>query len=175
MKTVFNTVPETVRTAALAARRTKPRVNPYLFDVRKDKELRELLVDAADHGETVTLPVGAYKIEQTDAVQNCYGATVTWVLVNAKGKTRYCYNGLPREDTTKWVKWVQRYLGILPKTTKKTKPKKETKKTKPKKKRNNGIVGVINTNALDGFGRTRDWQGHDPKDGLVMHHGYGIR
>lgn len=175
MKTTFNTVPETVRTAALAAARKQPRVNPYLFDVRKDKELRNLLRDAADHGDTVNLPVGAYMISFTDAVDNLYPAENTWVLVNAKGKTRYCYNGLPREDTTKWVKWVQRYLGILPKTTKKTKTKKETKKTKPKKKRNNGIVGVINTNALDGFGRTRDWQGHDPKDGLVMHHGYGIR
>ena len=121
MKTVYNKLPETVRTAAIAAKPRQTRVNPYLFDVRKDKELRNLLTDAADYGETVQLPVGAYKIAFTDAVQNCYPAEVTWVLVNAKGKTRYCYNGLPAEDTTKWVKWVQRYLGIAPKTTKKTK------------------------------------------------------
>jgi len=121
MKTTFNNLPETVRTAALAAQAKKPkRVNPYLFDVRKDKELRNLLRDAADHGDTMTLPVGAYLIDQTDAVDRMYDGTITWVLVNAKGKTRYCYNGLPAEDTTKWVKWVQRYLGIVPKTTKKT-------------------------------------------------------
>lgn len=123
MKNLFNTVPETVRTAALATQAKKPkRVNPYLFDVRKDKELRTLLRDAADYGDTVNLPVGAYMIAFTDAVQNCYPAENTWVLVNAKGKTRYCYNGLPAEDTTKWVKWVQKYLGIAekPKTAKKT-------------------------------------------------------
>ena len=121
MKTAFNTITETVRTTALAAKRKEPRVNPYLIDVRKDRELIELLTDAADHGETVNLPVGAYKIDFTEAVDRMYNATITWVLVNAKGKTRYCYNGLPAEDTTKWVKWVQKFLGIAQKTTKKNK------------------------------------------------------
>jgi len=120
MKTAFNTIAKTTRTRALAAK-PKQRVNPYLYDVRKDKELRTLLCDAADHGDTVELPVGAYMIVFTDAVDNCYAAENTWVLVSPKGKTRYCFNGLPEEDTTKWVKWVQKFLGIAPKTTKKNK------------------------------------------------------
>ena len=119
MVTTYNKLPETVRTTALAAKRKQPRVNPYLFDVRKDRELRELLTDAADHSDMVTLPVGAYMIDRTDGVDRMYAGSVTWVLVNAKGKTRYCYNGLPAEDTTQWVKWVQKFLGITPKTTKK--------------------------------------------------------
>ena len=127
MKNLFNNLPETVRTRALAAK-PKQRVNPYLYDVRKDKELRTMLRDAADHGDIVELPVGAYMIEFTDAVDNCYAAENTWVLVNAKGKTRYCYNGLPAEDTTRWVKWVQKFLGIAPKTTKK--PVKKTAKNR---------------------------------------------
>jgi len=126
MKTVYNNLPETARTRALAAK-PKQRVNPYLYDVRKDKELRELLTDAAEYGETVQLPVGAYMIEETDAVDNCYPATVTWVLVSPKGKARYCSNGLPAEDTTKWVKWVQKFLGIAPKTTKKNGKRTTTK------------------------------------------------
>ena len=120
MKTAFNTIAETTRTAALKAKRTK-RVNPYLFDVRKDRELRNLLTDAADHEDTVNLPVGAYMVDREDAIDNCYAGSVTWVLVNAKGKTRYCYNGLPAEDTTRWVKHVQKFLGIAPKITKKNK------------------------------------------------------
>lgn len=161
MKNLFNTVPETVRTAALAAKRKQGRVNPYLFDVRKDKELRNLLRDAADYGDTVNLPVGAYMIAFTDAIQNQHPAENTWVLVNAKGKTRYCYNGL-HGDPRGWVKWVQKYLGIAekPKAAKTAKKRKTTRNTRT---------------TLDGFGQTRDWQGHDPKDGLVMHHGYGIR
>jgi hypothetical protein len=126
MKTTYNKLPETVRTTALAAKRNTPRINPYLFDVRKDQELRDLLTDAADHDDTVTLPVGAYKIDFTAAVDRMYDGSITWVLVNAKGKTRYCYNGLPAEDTTQWVKWVQKFLGIPQKTVKKS----STKRTK---------------------------------------------
>ena len=126
MKTTYNKLPETVRKTAIAAKRNTPRINPYLFDVRKDQELRDLLTDAADHDDTVTLPVGAYKIDFTQAVDRMYDATITWVLVNAKGKTRYCYNGLPAEDTTQWVKWVQKFLGIPQKTVKKS----STKRTK---------------------------------------------
>jgi len=126
MKTTYNKLPETVRKTAIAAKRNTPRINPYLFDVRKDQELRDLLTDAADHDDTVTLPVGAYKIDFTAAVDRMYDGSITWVLVNAKGKTRYCYNGLPAEDTTQWVKWVQKFLGIPQKTVKKS----STKRTK---------------------------------------------
>ena len=128
MKNLFNNLPETDRNAAIAAygarrgeQRKQGRVNPYLFDVRKDKELREMLRDAADYGDTVNLPVGAYMIAFHDAIQNQHHAENTWVLVNAKGKTRYYYNGLDG-DPRGWVKWVQKYLGIaFEKTTKKTK------------------------------------------------------
>ena len=133
MKTTYNKLPETVRTTALAAKRKQPRVNPYLFDVRKDRELSELLTDAADHGETVNLPVGAYKIDFTEAVDRMYDATITWVLVNAKGKTRYCYNGLPAEDTPQWVKWVQKFLGIP--------QKKIAKKSSAKRKETRAMHG----------------------------------
>ena len=126
MKTTYNKLPETVRKTALAAKRNTPRINPYLFDVRKDNELRDLLTDAADHDDTVTLPVGAYKIDFSAAVDRMYDGSITWVLVNATGKTRYCYNGLPAEDTTQWVKWVQKFLGIPQKTVKKS----STKRTK---------------------------------------------
>jgi hypothetical protein len=125
MKTVYNNLPETTRNAALKAKRTK-RVNPYLYDVRKDAQLRELLTDAAEYGETVQWPVGAYMVDSEDPIENCYAGSVTWVLVSPKGKTRYCSNGLPAEDTTQWVKWVQKFLGIPQKTVKKS----STKRTK---------------------------------------------
>lgn len=125
MKTPLNTVNKTVRTLALAGARKTPRVNPYLFDVRNDDDLRNLLIDAANHGETVRLPVGAYCVSYSPPVQNCYSASGTYVLVSPTGKTRYCYNGFDAHDqTTDWVKWIQRFLGVLPK------PKKAAKKTK---------------------------------------------
>lgn len=120
MKTAFNTVPEATRTAALATKRKQKPANPYLFDVRKDKELRNLLRGAANYGHTVNLPVGAYLVAFEPAVQNYCFEEKTWVLVNAKGKTLYCYNGL-NGDPSGWVKWVQKYLGIAQKITKKNK------------------------------------------------------
>lgn len=132
----FNTIPATVRTKALAAKpKPKPKHNPYLFDVRKDKELIDLLVDAADNGDTVFLPVGAYLIDETEAVDNCYPGGVTWVLVSPKGEACYCMDDLHNEPVIDWNPMVHEYLGIEPKKSKKTTKKaKKTQTTKRSKR-----------------------------------------
>ena len=123
MKNLFNNLPETVRTRALAAK-PKQRVNPYLYDVRKDKALRTLLRDAADHGDTVELPAGVYLCARHEGIDNCYAGYDEYVLVNPNGKTQH-YEGylVDSVDGKDWAKVVQKFLGIPQDAVKKTKKK----------------------------------------------------
>ncbi len=134
MKTVYNKLPETVRTRALADK-PKQRVNPYLYDVREDEEIRTMLRDAADFGDTVKLPVGVYLCARHESVQNCYAGYDVYVLVNPNGKTQH-YEGYLADsvDGKDWHKWVQKFLGIPQDAVKKTK-KKTAKKTAKKTKK----------------------------------------
>ena len=112
MRMKTNTLTATQRTKALAARtNTKLPVNPYLFDVRKDKAVRALLREGAEYGIAVDLPVGAYLIETTDAVQNMYAGSATYVLVNAKGVCKYRESGMD-DNYHNWLKCVKQFLGI---------------------------------------------------------------
>lgn len=110
MKMKINTLTETQRTKALNTRAAYP-VNPYLFDVRKDKAIVALLRDGADYGIRIALPVGAYLIEYHEPVQNMYPGSATHVLVNAKGVCKYRDSGMDR-DYHNWLKGVKRFLGI---------------------------------------------------------------
>ena len=112
MRMKTNTLSPTQRTKALAARQnTKLPVNPYLFDVRKDKAICALLRDGVEYGIAVDLPVGAYLIESTEAVQNMYAGSETYVLVNGKGACKYRESGMD-DDYNNWLKGVKRFLGI---------------------------------------------------------------
>jgi len=128
MNTIFNTIPAAIRTKALATK-PKPKHNPYLFDVREDKELIDLLIDATDFGRKVLLPAGAYLIDRTDAVDNCHDEGVSWVLVSPKGYTQYYNFGLS-EKIREWAWWVREFLGIEPKKTKTAKKTQTTKRSK---------------------------------------------
>ena len=124
MKNLFNNLPEAARTRALAAK-PKQRVNPYLYDVRKDKALRTMLRDAADFNETVELPVGVYLCARHESVDNCYAGYDEYVLVNPNGKTWHYEGGLTDSiDGTDWAKDVQKWIGIPQKPVKKTKKNK---------------------------------------------------
>jgi hypothetical protein len=123
MKNLFNNLPETVRTRALAAK-PKQRVNPYLYDIRKDKALRTMLRDAADFNETVELPAGVYLCARHEGIDNCYAGYDEYVLVNPNGKTQH-YEGylVDSVDGKDWAKVVQKFLGIPQDAVKKTKKK----------------------------------------------------
>jgi hypothetical protein len=110
MRMKINTLTETQRTKALNTRTAKP-VNPYLFDVRKDKEIVALLRECADYNMKVALPIGAYLIERHEAVQNMYDGSETYVLVNARGVCKYRDSGMD-ENYRNWLKGVKRFLGI---------------------------------------------------------------
>jgi hypothetical protein len=137
MNTIFNPIPAAIRTKALATKpKPKPKHNPYLFDVREDKELIDLLIDATDFGRKVLLPAGAYLIDCTKAVDNCHDELdvsapigVIWVLVSPKGHTQYYNFGLS-EKIREWAWWVREFLGIEPKKTKTAKKTQTTKRSK---------------------------------------------
>ena len=127
----FNTVPKIVRDRALQA--CKPPVNPYLFDVRDDPELRRLLDSTAGTDDQVLLPVGAYLVKRVHPMSDWRLAgdpelaVSTWVLVGQTGLSTRCYEELDANDTGLWPEKVQRFLGIERKT-RKTKAVKKTRK-----------------------------------------------
>jgi intergrase/recombinase len=112
MRMKINTLTETQRTKALNTHfvAAKP-VNPYLFDVRKDKAIVNLLRECADYAMKVSLPVGAYLIERHEAVQNMYDGSELYVLVNAKGVCKYRDSGMDG-NYRNWLKCVKQFLGI---------------------------------------------------------------
>jgi hypothetical protein len=130
MNTIFNPIPAAIRTKALATKpKPKPKHNSYLFDVREDAELYELLVSATDLRYRVLLPAGAYLIDCTKAVDNCHDEGAVWVLVSPKGYTQYYNFGLS-EKIREWAWWVREFLGIEPKKTKTAKKTQTTKRSK---------------------------------------------
>jgi hypothetical protein len=129
MNLIFNTLTTAIRTKALAKPKPVAKPNPYLFDVREDAELYELLVSATDLRYRVLLPAGAYLIDRVEAVYNRHPVKVTWVLVNAKGNTEYYYCNL-ENDASCWGTCVRRFLGIEPKKTKTAKKTQTTKRSK---------------------------------------------
>jgi hypothetical protein len=125
---IFSKIPPAVRTKALA--KPEPNPNPYLFDVRKDNELRSLLTDALQQGRKVNLPVGAYLYTYIeDQNPNC--GYISWVLVSPKGETRLSANmNILFQDTDDWDISVRKFLGIEPKKTKTAKKTQTTKRSK---------------------------------------------
>jgi hypothetical protein len=124
----FNTLSKKVRNTAVGhAKRTEKRSNKLLYDVRNDRELAELLIDAWDKGLRVKLPVGAYLYELCEPVDNCYVGGCTYFIVNAKGQIINAEDDwLHEHPIREWRDEIQVWLGL-----KETKPvKKPTKKTK---------------------------------------------
>jgi hypothetical protein len=133
----FNTVPKIVRDRALQA--FKPPVNPYLFDVRDDPELRSLLNNTAGTDVQVLLPVGAYLVKRFNSLTDRWAAGPewtgsTWVLVGQTGLSTWCYEKLDEEYPDLWPEKVQKFLGIERKTRQKVKKTKAVKKTKKGRK-----------------------------------------
>jgi hypothetical protein len=111
---IFSEIPTAVRTKALAT--PKPKRNPYLFDVRKDNELRSLLTDGLTFGRKVNLPVGAYLYTYVEH-QNPKHGYIQWVLVSPKKETRLSANmNILFQDTDDWDSSVREFLGIKSKS-----------------------------------------------------------
>jgi len=126
--TSFNTLSKKARTAAVGhAKRTEKRSNKLLYDVRNDKELGELLINAWDKNRKVKLPVGAYLYEEWEPVDNCYVGGCTYLIVNAKGEILNAKDEwLHEHPINEWSHEVQVWLGL--KEPKPTKKKGKTKK-----------------------------------------------
>lgn len=105
MKTLTNEQ----RTKAL--RNHKPYTNPYLFDVRRDKDIKNLLEEADANGTTVDLPVGAYWLNYIPAIDRIRSATSEYALVSPKGRVKIRDAGMPSNHKD-WLKSVKRFLGI---------------------------------------------------------------
>ena len=105
----MKTLTKTQRTKAL--RNVTPYTNPYLFDVRRDSEIRNLLRDAAKNSTTVDLPVGAYWMSYTPAIDRVQDASARYALVSPKGRVMLRDSGMA-ENHNDWLKCVKKWLGI---------------------------------------------------------------
>jgi hypothetical protein len=94
-----------------ALRNSKPYTNPYLFDVRRDKEIRNLLEEAATDGTTVDLPAGVYWMSYTPAIDRVQSANAWYALVSPKGRVKLRDSGMPSNHND-WLKCVKRWVGI---------------------------------------------------------------
>ena len=105
MKTLTKTQRET------ALRNRKTYTNPYLFDVRQDKDIRDLLREAAEMDFTVDLPAGAYFCAYYAGVDRMYQSHAEYALVSPKGKVKMRSSGMP-ENHNNWLKTVKNWVGI---------------------------------------------------------------
>lgn len=110
----MKTLTKTQRTNALrnAFRNAPVRYeNPYLFDVRNDREIKSLLRDSAEHNTTVDMPAGAYYLSFRPGVERMYDASAEYALVSPKGRVKIRESGMPANHND-WLKTVKKWIGI---------------------------------------------------------------